>query len=145
MEIRLNGEDAFGARSRTLACGDVPGVAEGILGFAAAIAGRMVVGGRVDGSCTSLEGAGIGGVSVGDIQVSGHGTLRILFVGVAHLDDGITDGDFGVHDRAVGPGYADTLGAFEGRDEEVDKLWSAVDEEVRRDVREIGAAELSGF
>ena len=61
-----------------------------------------------------MQGTGEGVIGVGDIQVSGHRTLRILFVGIAQLDYGIADGDFGVHDRAVGPWDTNTLRTFEG-------------------------------
>src|SRR4029077_5330866 len=145
MEVGLNREESFGGRTRTPACGDVPGVAEGIFGFAPTVTRRMLVGGRIDGSSTGCEGTGIRGVGVGDIQVSGHWTRWILLVGIAELDDGIADGDFGVHDAAVSVGNADALGAFESSDKEVDKFRGVADEEVRRDVREIGTAELSGF
>src|SRR5260370_14327223 len=41
MERGLNGEDAFRATTRRLACSAVPGVADGLVGFAASIAVTM--------------------------------------------------------------------------------------------------------
>ena len=137
MEIGLNGEKAFGARNRTLACSDVPSVAEGILGLAPAIARRMVVRGRIDRSCAGFKGAGISGIGIRDIQVSGHGTLRILLIGIPELDDRIPDGYFGVHDGTVRARDADALGAFEGGDKEFDEFRSTV-KEIGCDVREVG-------
>ena len=77
--------------------------------------------------------------------MGGHGPLRILFVGIAEFDDGIADGNFGVHDRAVGSGDTDPLGTVEGGDEEVNELWSVVYEEVWSDVGEVSTPEWSGL
>ena len=87
----------------------------------------MVVRGRMHGRRASREGVCVGGVGISHIEVRGHGALRILFVGVAELDRRISDRNFGVHDGAVSARDANTFGAAEGSNEEVDELGRAVD------------------
>src|SRR5580704_14772155 len=114
MEIRLHRAKTHGAGLPTFRRGNVPDVAELVPDGAPAIAGRVVIRRSVYGRGTGLEGASVGGVGIGDVEMGRHGTRRILFIRLRELDHRIADANLGVHDGAVGPWHANPLGTLEG-------------------------------
>jgi hypothetical protein len=80
-----------------------------------------------------------------NVEMRCHGSRRIFLVGVTEFDDiRIADGNLGVHDGTVRTWYAHAFDGLEGKDEEVEELWSALDEEVGRDVVETRTAKMGG-
>src|SRR5580693_8609019 len=114
MEIRLHRAKALGAGLPTSRSGNVPDVAELVSDGAPAITGWVVIRRSVYGRGTCPEGASVGGVGIGDVEMSCHRVWRILFIRLGELDDRVADSHLGVHNGAVGPRHANPLGGLEG-------------------------------
>src|ERR1035441_1362989 len=119
-------------REVLLARGHPPEIPAHVLDAAAAIAVKLVLGLR---HCSRAGGerARIGGVDILQVKVQGgwHGFPWGARLG--EHDDGTADAHLGVADAAVGLEQAGVLPRAESGFQEVDQLFGALDDEVRRD------------
>lgn len=146
MEVGLNRKrHSRRAESPASRCSDMPDVAEGVSQSTPAVAGRMIARGKEDGFGSGTKSARESPVNVLDIDMGRSGARRESVVGVADFDDGITNGDLGMHDFTVGRRIATPLGPFECLKEEDDELSCALDNEIGRDVRETRRTKIGRF
>src|ERR1700730_1557032 len=138
MKVRLHAGRADGSRCPVLPLCAVPNIAKLILRASLAVARDMVVH-RVDRSCSGSQSPLIGSIGIIDIQMNRELARGMLLASLSQLNHRIADADFRVHDFAVGPRHAQTLGPLESGFEEFNELAGSLHNNVWRDIIKTGA------
>src|SRR5215207_5167537 len=131
----MNKGDTGSVGSSSYLSGDPPSVTRGVFHPAAAVGVAFPALRLIDRDTTGLQGALVGGIHIGHVNVQPHGEGRVVAPAVGDHHHRVVDLYLGVHDRTVGPLVASCLPGVERFDQKVYDALRSLGHYVRRDAR----------